>query len=80
MTPLWEHGFYNWAQIMGRAPDGRPYFLEDREIIWANPSIWFPLSQTLTHALKYLRATLSSTSVTQRSRLKKHISERDGRD
>ena len=36
MTPLWEHGFHDWAQIPGRAPDGRLYFLENRELIWAN--------------------------------------------
>ena len=30
--PLWENGFHNWAQILGRAPHGRPYFLEDRNL------------------------------------------------
>ena len=31
LSPLWEHGVHNWTQILGRAPDGRPYFLDERE-------------------------------------------------
>jgi hypothetical protein len=42
LVPLWETEFRNWAQILGRAPDGRPYFLQERELIWANPSVSFP--------------------------------------
>ncbi len=33
LAPLWDHGFLNWAQIRGRVPDGRLYFLEERELI-----------------------------------------------
>ena len=61
--PLWENGFHNWTQIFGQALDGRPNFLEDREIIWANPSVRFPLPQKRVHARKYARATLASTSM-----------------
>ena len=34
--------------------------IREREIQWANPSLQFPLPEALTHALKYLRAPLSS--------------------
>jgi len=36
---LWEHLIREWAQILGRAPDGRPYFLDDKELQWANPTM-----------------------------------------
>ena len=48
------------AQILGRALDGRPYFLDEREHKWANPTMKFPLPQSRTHAFIYLRALLSS--------------------
>jgi len=63
VAPPWENGFQNWAQILGRSPDGRPFFREDRELIFANPSVRFPLPQNLVHVLKYLKATLASTSI-----------------
>jgi len=63
LAPLWEHGFHKWVQIPGRAPNGRPYFLDDKELIKANPTVRFPLSQNLVYALKYLRTTLTSTSI-----------------
>ncbi len=69
----WENEFHNWAQILGRAPDGRLYFLEERELIWANPSVSFPLPNNLTHALKYLRAVLASTSLAHWQNIKKKI-------
>ncbi len=43
LTTLWEQGIHNWAQIMCRGPDGRPYFLEERELQWANSSLQFLL-------------------------------------
>ena len=54
LTPLWDHGFHDWAQFLGRAPNGRPFFLDERELQWANPTMTFPLPQKLAHALKYL--------------------------
>ena len=73
LVPLWENGFHNWARILGRAPDGRPYFLEERELIWANPSISFPLPNNLTHALKYIRVVLASTSFAHWQNIRKNI-------
>jgi hypothetical protein len=32
LAPLWEHGFHNWSQIICRGPDGRPYFIDEREL------------------------------------------------
>ena len=49
-------------QILGRAPSGRPFFLDDIGLQWANPSMGFPLPKNLNHALKYLRTLLSSKS------------------
>ena len=72
-VPLWEHGFHNWAQILGRATDGRPYFPDEREQILTNPSISFPLPQNLIHALKYLRAVLASTSLAHLQNIKNKI-------
>ena len=61
-APLWEHEIHTWSQILCRGPNGRPYFLEGRELQWANPSLHFPrLPESLTQALKYLRVLLSST-------------------
>jgi len=60
LAPLWEHGIHNWSRILRRGPDGRPYFLEERQLQWANPSMQFPLPEALTQALKYLRVLLSS--------------------
>jgi len=42
LSSLWEHGVHNWTQILGRAPDGRPYFLYEQEIKWANPTTRLP--------------------------------------
>ncbi len=42
LAPLWEHGIHNWSQIICRGQDGRPYFMEGRELQWANPSRKFP--------------------------------------
>ena len=61
LVPLWEHGIHNWAQILCRGPDGRPYFLKERELKWANPSLCFPLLDALIYAIKYFRALLSFT-------------------
>jgi hypothetical protein len=52
LVPLWDNGFHEWSQILGRDPNGRPYFLDARELQWANPSMTFPLPPKLTHALK----------------------------
>jgi len=65
LAPLWEHGFHNWSYVMCRGPDDRPYFMEERELQWANPSIQFPLPETLTKALDYLRILLSTRDHTQ---------------
>jgi len=62
------------GQILGRATNGRPYFLDDRELQWANPSMDFPLPQDLTHALKHLRTLLSSKSPEKWRLLKPKIS------
>jgi len=59
LTPLRDYGVHDRTQILGRAPNGRPHFLDDKEFQWANPSMRFPLPQKLTHALKYLRTLLS---------------------
>ncbi len=32
LTPLWEHGFHNWSQVLCRGPDGHPYFMDEREL------------------------------------------------
>ncbi len=64
LAPLWEHGFHNWSQIICRGPDGRPCFMDERELQWANPSIKFPLPEALTRALDYLRILLSSKDPT----------------
>ena len=32
VVPLWEHSFHDRAQILIRGQDGRPYFLDDREL------------------------------------------------
>ncbi len=61
LAPLWEYGIHNWSQILCRVPDGHPYFVEERELQWANPFMQFPLPEVLTHALDYLRVLLSST-------------------
>jgi hypothetical protein len=43
LTALWDNGILEWSQILGRDPTGRFYFLDDRELIWANPSMRSPL-------------------------------------
>jgi len=47
---------------MGRGRYGRPYFLDDRELKWANLTMRTPLPRSLQAALTYLRALLSSTN------------------
>jgi hypothetical protein len=32
LAPLWEHGIHSWSQILCRGPNGRPYFMEEREL------------------------------------------------
>ena len=46
LTPLWEYGVHTWTQILGRAPDARPYFLDEKELQWANPTLVFPCPHT----------------------------------
>jgi hypothetical protein len=65
LAPLWEHGFHNWSQTICRGPDGRPYFMDKRELQLASPTIKFPLPEELTRALDYLRILLSSKDHTQ---------------
>jgi hypothetical protein len=62
LTPLWDHGINDWSQLLGPAPNGRPYFLDERELEWANPSTNFSLPKKLAHDLKYTRTLLSSKS------------------
>ena len=59
-APLWEHWIRKWAQMLCRGPDGRLYFLEKRELQWANHFLQVPLPKALTQALKYLIVLLSS--------------------
>ena len=73
LVPLWEHSICTWAQILGRGPDGRPYFLDDREIQWANPTMRTPLTQPLQEALTYLRALLSSRDPEHWVKLKRSL-------
>ncbi len=80
LVSLWEHGFHKCAQISGRARDGRPYFLEDRELIWDNPSMRFPLPQNRVHVLKYHRVILASTSIAHKHNLKNKVTMPSGGD
>jgi hypothetical protein len=73
LVPLWENAIHTWAQILGRGPDGRPYFLDDREIQWANPTMRSPLPHTLRDALTYLRALLSSRDTDHWTKLKRGL-------
>jgi hypothetical protein len=75
LASLWEHGIHNWSQIVCRGPNGRPYFMEDREMQWAKPSIKFPLPEALTRALDYLRILLSTRDHTQLLSLCKKLTE-----
>jgi hypothetical protein len=61
LVPLWEHSIHKWAQILGRGPDGHPYFLDHKELQWANPTLRTPPPKSLLTALTYLRALLAST-------------------
>ena len=70
---LWEHKIHEWGQILGRGRDGRPYFLDDRELHWANPTMKTPLPIPLTSALTYLRSLLSSTDIEPWAKLKRKI-------
>jgi hypothetical protein len=73
LIPLWEHSFHDWAQILCRGLYGRPYFLDDRELRWANPTMRNPLPQPLRAVLTYLRALFSSTNPDQWDKLKRDI-------
>ncbi len=70
---MWEYGIHNWFQVLCRGPDGHPYFLEERELKWANPSLQFPLPKVLTQTLLYLRILLSSTNQSQCSSLRSKL-------
>ncbi len=61
LVPVWEHSIHDWGQLLGRGPNGRPYFLDDRELQWANPTLPSPLPQPIRKALAYLRALMVST-------------------
>ncbi len=74
ITPLWDHGILEWSKILCRAPNGRPYFRDERELQWANPSMMSPLPQKLANALKYLRTLLLSKSSEDWRLLKPRIS------
>ena len=73
LAPLWEHRVHTWTQILGRAPYGRSYFFDERNLQWANPKMAFPFRQALTYALKYLRTLLSSTVAAHCRRLSKNM-------
>jgi len=73
LVTLWEHSIHDWAQILGRGPDGRPYFLDDNKLQWANPTTRTPLPHTLLAALAYLLALLASTDPTHCDNLKRSI-------
>jgi hypothetical protein len=73
LVPLLEHSIHEWVQILGRGPDGRPYFLDDMELHWIKPNLPKPLPQTLLAALTYLRALLASTDPTHWEKLKRSI-------
>ena len=74
LTPLWDHGVHEWSQLIGRAHNGRPYFLDERELQWVNPSMVFPMPRKLAHKLKYMRTLLSSKSSEDWRLLKPRIS------
>jgi hypothetical protein len=73
LIAFWEHFIHEWAQIIGRGPDGCPYFLDDKVLQWANPNLGTPLPQTLLAALTYLRALLASTDPSHSKKLKRSI-------
>ena len=73
LVPLWEHSFHDWAQILGRGLDGLSYFLDDRELQWANPTMLTPIPQLLRSALTYLRAFFSSTDPENLTKLKRGL-------
>jgi len=80
LTPLWDHGVMEWSQLLGRAPNGRTYFLDERELQWANPSMISPLPQKLARALKYMRTLLSSKSPEDWRLLKPRVSSPEAID
>ena len=73
LVPLWEHSIHDWEQILGRGPDCLPYFLDGRELQWANPTMRTPLPQPLLSVLTYMRALLSSTDPAQWAKLERGI-------
>jgi hypothetical protein len=73
LVPLWEHSIYEWGQLLGRGPNGRPYFLDDRELQWASPTLQSPIPQPLRKALTYLCGLLASTDPAQWTKLRQRI-------
>jgi len=73
LAPLGNHRIHDWGPILGRGPIGRPYFLDDRELQWINPTMKLPLPQPLITALTYLRALLSSTDHEHYAKLRREI-------
>ena len=69
LVPLWKHSIHAWTQILGRGPDGRPYFLDDKELQWANPTLRTPPPQSFPPALAYMRALWASTDPTHWEKL-----------
>jgi hypothetical protein len=61
------------CQILDCGSYGRPYFIDDRELRWANPAMREPLPQLLRAALTYPRALLSSTNPEHWAKLKRTI-------
>jgi hypothetical protein len=73
LVPLSEHSIHTWAQILGRGRDGRPYFLDDRELQWTNPTLCTPPSKFLLTALTDVRALLASKNPAHWEKLKRNI-------
>ncbi len=73
LVPLWEHSIHKWGQLLGRGPDGRPYFFDDKELQRANPTLQSPIIQPLRKALTYLRALLASTDAAHWTKLRQRI-------
>ena len=70
LAPLWNHQIHDWGQIPVRSLNGRPYFIDKRELQWANTAMKMPLPQPLTTSLTSLRALVSSMDHEQWAKLK----------
>ena len=57
-VPLWDHSVYTWAQILGRGPDGCLFFLDARELQWANPVMRTPFSASIASGPRILASAL----------------------